>query len=138
MHNVLTIKRRQTILILCLALALMFVQGLQLHAHTYDHDHGHYDESMVGGHAHLNKVHSAHSVSNVDHHDEVVSEVDFIPEGLLKNLSFGSLAIALLTAVVIVVFVPPICARTGWRRNRNSQPVPWRHSLRPPLRAPPR
>ncbi len=137
MHNVLTTKRRQTILILCLALALMFVQGLQLHVHTYDHDHEHHEEGIISGHAHIDKAHSAHSVPGTEHHDEVLSEVDLLPEGLLKNLSFGALVIALLTAAVIVFLAPPLCARIIWRRNRNSPPVPWRYSLRPPLRAPP-
>ncbi len=137
MHNAQTTTRAYAILIVCLALALMFVQGLQLHVHTYDHDHDHHEDGIVSGHAHVDKVHSAHSVSDTDYHDEVVSEVDFLPEGLLKNLSFGSLAIALLSAVVIVFLVPPICARIAWRRNRDLHPVPWRNSLRPPLRAPP-
>ena len=137
MHNAQTTTRAHTILIVCLALALMFVPGLQLHAHTYDHDHVHHEEGVISSHAHLDKVHSAHSTADTEHHDDVVSEVDLIPEGLLKSLSFGSLAIALLTAIVIGFFAAPICARITWRGNRNSHPVPWRYSLRPPLRAPP-
>jgi len=138
MHNAQIIKRRQTILLLCLALALMFVQGLKLHVHTYAHDHGYHEEGVISGHAHIDQAHSAHSVPDTEHHDEVLSEVDLLPEGLLKNLSFGALVIALLTTALMVFLAPPFCTRITWRDNRGLAPVPWRNALRPPLRAPPR
>jgi len=110
-----------------LAIALVFIQGARLHVHIYSHD------QATPDHAHQAQAHF--EFSEKVHPDEM-GQLDLSQQGLLKNLSFGSLIIALFVSV-IVILSPRLCTQVPWRLNRRAPLVSWPFSLRPPLRAPP-
>jgi hypothetical protein len=112
-----------------LAVALVFIQGARLHVHFYDHD------PVTSDHVHQEQAHFNYGASETGHPGEV-AKIDLSQQGFLKTLSFGSLAIALFVAV-IVVRLPRLLIRVPWRHDRRGPLVSWLFNLRPPLRAPP-
>ena len=120
---------RKSLWVFYLAVALVFVQDARLHVHIYDHD------PVTSDHAHQEKAHFHYEASDTGHPDEV-AEIDLSQQGLLKSLSFESLVIALLVAV-IVILSSRLLTRVPWRPDRRGPLVSWLFRLRPPLRAPP-
>lgn len=114
--------------VVCLVIVLVSTQGAPLHAHIYDHD------SATPGHAHLDQIHFFYD-TNVEHHDNFVV-VDLANQGILRNLSFGSLFIAFFMAVIILL-LPRFFARVSRLRGNRALYIPWRGLLPPSLRAPP-
>jgi hypothetical protein len=111
-----------------LALSVVFVQGVRLHLHAYAH------APIEAKHVHQEQVHSDYSTSD-EHADEMV-EIDLTSQSILKKLSLGSLVIALL-AVMIVLLSRGSNQCGVWRPNRRTLFTPWRGCQPPPLRAPP-
>jgi len=118
---------RKTLLVVCLAIVLVLTQGMRMHVHVYD-DHASTD------HMHQEKVHSAYEADEV-HPDRLV-EIDLTYQGVLNNLSFGSLFIAVFMVVALVLSSRQR-TRIPWRWSGHLPFSPWRASLPPPLRAPP-
>lgn len=124
-----------------LSTVLLCVQGvkLQLHAHDIDHDQQ-YSHIVAGAaveHLHRREIHFSTDVSHDDHHDdEVVSEFDASPYGLLKKVSNNVLMLVLL-ATVFTFLLRGFYQQTFQRRCDNGVILPWRYLLFPPLRAPP-
>jgi len=128
-------QRYKLLWLLYLALALIGTQSANIHLHVYGHPH-HAEEPVTGGHDHLSAMHICGTACDTSHDHENVTEWDIAPEGVVKNLSFGSLILALLASVITVFFTQGLCPRIGWHRAINTLPW-WQTALRPPLRAPP-
>jgi hypothetical protein len=130
--------------ILLLSIALLCAQGVTLHVHDLGHgldrkhdlQHSHIDSEFVAEHAHLSEAHLSTDVSHGDHHDELVSELDASPDGLLKKVSTSVLTLALFAAVLALLF-PHFYQLTFLRRRDKDVILSWRYLLSPPLRAPP-
>lgn len=112
-----------------LAVALVFVQGVRLHMHTYNHD------PVTSDHAHQQQAHVDQFALEKGHPDEA-GQIDLSLKGFLKQLSIGSLVIALFAAVILLL-PRRLCSRITWPFNGRIPLVSRPFSLRPPLRAPP-
>lgn len=129
MHQSQSTTFKNILWVVYLAIALVFIQGARLHVHAYSHN------PATSDHAHQDQAHFDYDASEKGHSDEVV-QIDLSQQALLKNLTLGSLVIALFAAVVM--FLPlRLCTQVPWRLNRRAPLVSWPFSLRPPLRAPP-
>ena len=134
-------KRAWLLWSLWLFVALPGVQGAKLHVH--DLDHGHNDllnhihvNDEADDHAHLSKVHSTHDTSHNDHHEGVISEFDFSPDGVLKNADHITFAIA--PFVFLFTLLMFVSSQQLIQRCRESKLVLYGYYvLSPPLRAPP-
>jgi len=122
-----------------LSVALLCAQSVKLHVHNFvDHDQqdNHITTELVTPHSHLSELHLSVDVSHIDHHDEVLLELDASPDGLLKKLGNNILTLALLASLfslLLVGFYQQIL-----RRYRDNEAIiPWRYHFSPPLRAPP-
>lgn len=115
-----------------LAISLVFIQGAGVHVHVYDHDVGGSEHAL---HEHHESAHLGYDASELGHPDEV-AEIDLSQLGFLKNISSGSLVMALVMAVLIVL-LPRLLTRVSWLDNRRVPLSQWPFSLRPPVRAPP-
>lgn len=126
--------------ILLLSTVLLCAQGVKLHVHSFGHDHdqrhSHIALEVEVEHSHLSEVHLSTDVSDDDHHDEAVSELDLSPSGLLKKVSNSVLTLALLATVLTLLF-PGFYQQIVHRRRDKDVFLPWRYLLSPPLRAPP-
>jgi len=135
-----TKKRTLFLWTLLLSVALLCAQGVKLHVHSIDHDHdrqhSHITAEAVTEHSHLSEVHLSSNISHGDHHDEVVSEHDASPNGLLKKASSNVVMLALLATVLSLLF-PGFYQQTFHRRRDKDAILPWRYLLSPPPRAPP-
>jgi uncharacterized membrane protein len=120
---------KKILFILYLALSVLFVQWAQFHIHIYEF---HTDTS---DHTHLGQVHNVYDVPEIEHHDKL-ADVDLTHEGLIKNLLLGSLFIAILM-IIFIVLLPRLYTSLLRRRETLVTFIPWRNSLPPPLRAPP-
>ena len=118
---------KKTLLAGYLAIALVFMHGLRLHVHIYDHD------QTASDHAHQVQAHVAYAAAETAHPDEV-AEIDLSPDGFLKKLSSGTLIIAMIMAVLMLM-PRRRCVRIALHLERRIATPPF--SLRPPLRAPP-
>jgi len=127
-------KRYGLLWVFYLATTLVFIQGSNLHLDVHDHQH-HNHEIAASGHEHVNVIHVFNHVVDAAHSHETVAEVDIIPDGVIKNLALGLLAIALLASAIITLVSQYLCRRISWHLNQGALPVFWR--IRPPLRAPP-
>lgn len=112
-----------------LVIALVCIQGMRLHMHTYSH-------AATPDHAHLGQAHFAYSTSEAEHSDEV-GTIDLSQQGLLKKLSLGALAIALLMTI-LVLWLPRRCVHVLRRHNPTALFLPGYISLPPPSCGPPR
>lgn len=128
-------KRYKSFWLLYLALALVSVQSINVHLDVYDHQH-HADEQITSAHADHNSTHVCGVTCDSSHDHKSITELDIAPEGVVKNLSFGSLILALLSSVIAIFLIQLQCTRTFHRRDVNILPW-WQTALRPPLRAPP-
>jgi hypothetical protein len=135
-----TTKRTLFLWALLLSIALLCAQGVKLHVHSIDHDHdrqhSHIAAEAVAEHSHLSEAHLSSDVSHGDHHDEVVSELDVSPDGLLKKASSNVVVLALLAAV-FTLLLPGLYQQIFHRRRDKDAILPWRYLLSPPPRAPP-
>lgn len=135
-----TKKRTLYLWTILLSLALLCAQGVKLHTHDLDHNHdqqhGHTPSEAAVEHSHLSEAHLSTDVSHDDHHDEMTSELDANPNGLLKKVSNSVLTLALLATVFILLF-PGFYQQIFHRRRGKAIFIPWRYLLSPPLRAPP-
>ena len=120
---------RKTLWVLCLAVAIVLNQGAPLHVHVYNHD------PATSEHAHQELPHFNYDAPETGHPDDV-TEINLSQQGFLKNLSFGSLIIALFVAA-IVVLLPRVLARVPWRYDHAVLLTSSPFGLRPPPRAPP-
>ena len=126
-----------------LALMLLCAQGVKLHAHDLGHGDEHHSSDghihaieATGDHGYLSKVHFAHDTSHSEHHDDVVSEIDISPDGLLKNTNNSVFAIMLFALFFILMVL--ISSRQLIQRCRESQLILRSCQIfSPPLRAPP-
>jgi len=129
---------------LVLSLAILCAQGVKLHVHNFDHEHGssHHNQIDVGtdiattDHLHGSEVHLADDISHLDHHGEIVQELDISPDGLLKKISSSVLTLALL-ALFFTLFITGLI-REPYQHHRQFKlrlSRPYYYS--PPLRAPP-
>jgi len=128
-----------------LSLLLLCAQGVKLHVHDLAHGYdNHSNDSYshihaideAGDHGSLSKAHFAHDTSHHELHDEVISEVDISPAGLLKNTNNSVFAIMLFALFFILMVL--ISARQLVQRCRESQLILRScHLFSPPLRAPP-
>lgn len=125
---------------LLLSVTLLCAQGVKLHVHgidhNYDQQHSHIAVEAVAEHSHLSEAHLSSDVSHGDQHDEVVSELDASPDGLLKKVSSNLFMLALLASVFSLLF-PGFYQQAIHRRSDNDAILPWRYLLSPPPRAPP-
>ncbi|MEN8180010.1 MAG: hypothetical protein ABFS39_15520 [Pseudomonadota bacterium] len=134
-----TTKRTSFLWALLLSVALLCAQGVKLHVHSIDHDHDQRHGHMTteaAEHSHLSEAHLSSDVSHGDHHDEVVSELDASPDGLLKKVSSNVFMLALL-ATVFSLLLLGFYQHAFHRRSDNDAILPWRYLLSPPSRAPP-
>lgn len=135
-------KRTLFLWVFLLSTALLCAQGVKLHVHSFgqEHDHdqqySHIAAEAVAEHSHLSEAHLSTDISHGDHHDEVVSELDASPDGLLKKVSSNILTLALL-ATVFILLLPTFYQQTFHRRRDKNSFLPWRYLFSPPLRAPP-
>lgn len=128
-------KRSTRLLIAFMAItALLFVQTLGLHTHGL-HDHHQHSGHTTTKHQHQAEIHLAAADLQDDEHD-VASEIDLSTKGVVKNIKFNHLLLAVLT-LFIVLLLPLLISNRGWLIRRappfNSHTL----LLRPPLRAPP-
>lgn len=134
-----TKKRTPVLWLLLLSVALLCAQGVKLHVHSIDHDHdqrhSHIAAEAVAEHSHLSEAHFAGDVSHSDHHDELVSELDASPDGLLKNV-FSNVVILALFATVLVLIIA-FYQQTFHRFRNKDTFLTWRYLFSPPPRAPP-
>ncbi len=126
---------------LLLSLLLLCSQGATLHVHNLDHGHdGHLQHTHTtdegGAHTRLSKAHYAHDRSHAEYHDNIVSEVEVAPEGVLKSLSSKILTLALL-AILFTLLLPAPSRQLPHRRRESRLTLHRHHLLSPPLRAPP-
>lgn len=120
-------------------MALLCAQSVKLHVHNFDHDHDQRHGHITAGaaeHSHLSEAHLSTDVSHGDHHDEVVSELDASPDGLLKKASSNVVVLALL-ATLFTLLLPGFYQQIFHRRRDKGAILPRRYHLFPPLRAPP-
>lgn len=132
--------------VLLLSLALLCAQGVKLHVHELGHGHGHdhkhdlqhshIDPGFAAEHSHLSEAHLSTDISHGDHHDELVSELDASPDGLLKKVSTSILALALFATVLTLLF-PGFYQLIFLRHRDKGVILSWQYLLSPPLRAPP-
>ena len=111
-----------------LAIAVLFCQGMHMHVHLYDHAPATIDQ------AHQNYVHLASEADEI--HADKVANIDLVKPGVVKQISFDSPLVALITTVIILLALP-FYTRVSWRRDHRVPFLPWRGSQPPPLRAPP-
>ena len=127
---------------LLLSMAIVCAQGVKLHIHDISHDHekkqqhSHISTKIEVEHSHLSIAHLSTDVSHVDHHDEVVSELDINPDSLVKKISSSALLLALFSIAVTLFFAIFLELILYPCRGVNTF-LPGRHLLSPPLRAPP-
>lgn len=119
------VESPKAVLALVLVFALMLVQSTQLHLHFYDHSDHHHELS-----SHPNYDLSAHA------HGDEVAEFEFAQDGFAKQLSSGSMVIALFALVFLLAQRLEI-ARHRWRLSNTPLYLESPYSLRPPQRAPP-
>jgi hypothetical protein len=134
------IKRNLFPWVLLLSVALLCAQGVKLHVHSIDHAHnqqyGHITIDAAAEHSHRSELHLSHDVSHVDHHDEVVSELDVSPDGLLKKVS-SKVVMLVLLATLLSLFLFGFFQQILQRYRDGDAILPWRYLFSPPLRAPP-
>ncbi len=120
---------------LLLSLALLCAQGVRMHVHELDSSHSHLIDK-TDGHENLSKAHFAHDTSHSEGHDNVVSEVDISPAGLLKNL-YNNISVIAIFALFITLFWF-VSAPQLMQYQRERKPIVHRYyAFSPPLRAPP-
>lgn len=140
-------KRSLLLWTLLLSMALLCAQGVKLHVHSLDqeHDqelrHSHIAVEITTGHSHtdhshLSKAHLSTDISHSDHHEEMISELDVTPYGLMKKVSSYVLTLALLTAL-LALLVPGYYRQVIRHDRIKDSYLSWRYHLSPPLRAPP-
>ena len=134
------INRRTLLLLsLLLSLVLLCAQGVKLHVHNLDQGHdNHHSHAIdeVGDHDHLSKAHFTYDASHDGYHDDVVSEIDISPDGLLKSVNSHVFMIALFAFFFTLITF--ISSRQLIQRCRESKLILHRqYVLSPPLRAPP-
>ncbi len=138
-------QSKRIVLLWCflLSLSLLCVQGAKLHVHDLDHRHHHGQIHAIDGagdHAHLSKAHFAHDTSHGDHHNDVISEVDISPDGVLKNTNKNANNSPFTLALFIFFFTLAIfvASRRLIQRCREGKLTFHQYYvLSPPLRAPP-
>lgn len=124
-----------------LSIALMCSQGMKFHLHGLDHGdddlhRAHQSVAVEHEHMTLSNLHSLNDLSHVDHHHEIVFEIDASKNVLLKNIAGKVPALALLVSIfplLLTVFIRDI----SFRSPRSDVEAYWSHHLSPPLRAPP-
>ena len=121
-------------------MALLCSQGVKLHVHELDHDHdqqhGHIPAEETLEHSHLSVAHLSSDISHIDHHEEVVSEIDASQDGLQVKVYSGIFLLALLASVFTLI-LPNFYRYKFHLRRANDTNIPWRYHISPPLRAPP-
>ena len=111
-----------------------------LHVHNSDHEHNDQPNGHLineaGSHEHLSKAHFISATSHDDHHDDLLSEIDISPDGLLKNFNSNAFAIAFFALFfTLMIFAS---SRQLVQRCRESKLILQSYYLlSPPLRAPP-
>lgn len=124
-------KSTQLLWMAFLSIALMCSQGMKFHLHGLDHgddDPHRAHQSVAVEHEHmtLSNLHSLNDLSHVDHHNEIVSEIDTSKNALLKNIAGKVPALAFLVAVLsllLSVFIRDI----SFRSPRNGVETYWAH-----------
>ena len=138
-----TTKRSRYFWNVILSFALLCAQGVKLHVHSLDHaskqnhTHNHMVFEDTASHSHLSIAHYSTDLSHSDYHDEVVSEMDASPHGLLEKVSNSVRTLALL-AVFLTLFCLYFYRNLLYKRLLNGTVIHWRYLFSPPLRAPPR
>lgn len=135
-----TKKRNLYLWAVLLSVALLCAQGVKLHVHDLNHDHdqqhSHSPAEGTVNHSHLSVAHLSSDTSHVDHHEEVVTEIDTSQDGLLIKVS-SSISLLALLATVLTLLLPGFNRYTFLPRRENGTNIPWRYHISPPLRAPP-
>jgi len=135
-----TKKRTLYFWAILLSMALLCAQGVKFHVHDLDHDHGqqhsHIPVEGTVEHSHLSVAHLSSDISHVDHHEEVVTEIDASQDGLLIKVS-NSISLQALLATAFTLLLPGFHRYTFHSRRENDSSIPWRYYISPPLRAPP-
>lgn len=135
-----TKKRTLYLWAVLLSVAVLCAQGVKLHVHdlTHDHDqqHSHSPTEEEVNHSHLSVAHLSSDISHVDHHEEVVTEIDTSQNGLLIKVS-SSISLLALLATALTLLLPSFNRYTFHPRRENDTNIPWRYHTSPPLRAPP-
>ena len=127
---------------LLLSVALLCAQGVRLHVHSsgqeHEHDlqHSHIAIEVIAKHSHLSEIHLSTDTSHIDHHDEVLSEIDTSPDGFLKKVSSNILTLALLVTLFTLLLVG-FNQQILLRYQDKDAIFTWRYLFSPPLRAPP-
>lgn len=134
-------KRTMITWSILLSLSLIVAQGVTLHVHSVDHDYyGHYQQDHADNshseHSHVSKAHFSHDASHGDYHEEIFSEVDVSPSGLLKASFTQILSFVLITFIVLLALPMLVGQVLGHRRDSNVLHYQC-YLISPPLRAPP-
>jgi len=134
-----------------LCVALLCAQGVRLHVHSFGQEHDHvinqqhdYDHTVAEAkakHAHLSKIHLTTDISHIDHHDEVLSELDVNPEGFLNKsflnkISNDNLLLAVLVTLFALLLIGFYRQRLSRYQDKNMIFLK-QYLFFPPLRAPP-
>ncbi len=126
--------------VLLLSVSLLCTQSVKLHVHNFGPEHDHDQQynpiatEAVTQHSHLSEVHLSTDISHINHHDEVLLELDANPVGFLKKVSSNILTLALLTTLFTLLLVG-FYQQILLRYRKKVAIFPRRFS--PPLRAPP-
>ena len=124
-------KSTQTwkVAVIFLAVSMLFVQIIQLHIHIYDHQH-----NDVEYNAHQITVHSDHTATAFDHHNEALT-VEFSSHYSNRATTLRSLFPAVF--IVILGLILPFFINRKPRNRDNSVFLPKCYSLIPLPRGPP-
>ena len=123
--------------VMYLAIGLVCIQSANLHFSVHDHVHQ-TDEMTVLDHQHSNIPHvcTLDCDTHAAHDSSTETEVDITPMGIIKHVSPGLWAIALVFWT-LAIFLGRHGTRLPRHRNYDLTPKLRRSSRRPPLRAPP-
>lgn len=122
---------------LLLILSLLCAQGVTLHIHNLGHEHTELhsltpDINETNDHPYLSRAHFSHEA----YHDEVISEIDISPDGLLKKMANNLIVIALF--IFLFTLARLVSSAHFVRPFRKKKLIIQEHYvLSPPLRAPP-
>ncbi len=126
---------------LLLILSLLCAQGVTLHIHNLGHEHTELhsltpDINETNDHPYLSRAHFSHDASHEAYHDEVISEIDISPDGLLKKMANNLIVIALF--IFLFTLARLVSSAHFVRPFRKKKLIIQEHYvLSPPLRAPP-
>lgn len=125
-----------------LILSLLCAQGVTLHIHSLGHEHTELHSLLTpnvnetNDHPYLSKAHFSHDTSHEAYHDEVISEIDISPDGLLNKANSSLVVIALF--IFFFTLARLVSSANFVQPFRKKKWIIQEHYvLSPPLRAPP-